>query len=258
MSRLARIVAALLFAGVTTVVVAPAPAFAAACAGVSGVTVVVDFASLGGGVTVACAPSDPTSGIAALKSAGFTAETVYNSAFVCRLNGKPTPEQDKCAVTPPVSAYWSFWHAKPGGTWNYSSLGADSYDPGPGTVEGWAFGAGKPPSIAPPALVTRPAPTTPAPKATTRPAPPSAASTPPPATSTSTVQTTTPSPSPTTPAMTGSEAPPPSYPPDPPVGTIAGIAVVAVVAGTAGLSVWRRRRSAARDDNGEALGRVSS
>jgi hypothetical protein len=46
--------------------------------------------------------------------------------------------------------------------------GAGGYNPQPGTVEGWAFGAGGRPGIAPPAA---PAPPPPAPKPTTKPAP---------------------------------------------------------------------------------------
>ncbi|MEW2378605.1 hypothetical protein AB0883_21250 [Micromonospora sp. NPDC047812] len=149
--------AGLLAAAVATVAltaVEPAPraAHAAACTGTSGVTVVVDFAALGGGVQVACAPGDPATGVAALQGAGFTVTGTqrWGLAFVCRINGKPTVATDPCVNTPPATAYWSYWHASSGGAWSYSTSGASSYNPAPGTVEGWSFGAGAPPSIAAP------------------------------------------------------------------------------------------------------------
>ncbi|GAA3753588.1 hypothetical protein [Micromonospora maritima] len=150
-TRIAGLLAAVLAAVALTTVPA-APARAAACTGTSGVTVVVDYAALGGGVQVACAPGDPATGIAALQGAGFTVTGTqrWGLAFVCRINGKPTAATEPCVNTPPVTAYWSYWHATSGGAWSYSSSGASSYNPAPGTVEGWSFGAGAPPSIAAP------------------------------------------------------------------------------------------------------------
>src|SRR5207253_9152237 len=121
-----------------------------------------------------CAPGDPASGLAALRGAGFTPTRAAQEPgyFLCRINGKPA--NDPCERTSPANAYWSYWHAKPGGTWTYSSLGPADYDPKPGTVEGWAFGAGKPPS-SPPPTATAPTPAatakaTPAPARTPAPA----------------------------------------------------------------------------------------
>uniref|UniRef100_UPI003F831AF7 hypothetical protein n=1 Tax=Actinosynnema sp. TaxID=1872144 RepID=UPI003F831AF7 len=121
----------------------PAPASAAAC---DGVTVVVDFGALGG-VRTGCAPGDPASGIAALNSAGFPhAYVPRQPGLVCQISALPSP----CNGAP-ASAYWSYWHAPAGGSWTYSSSGAGSYNPAPGSVEGWSFGAGSPPALAPPA-----------------------------------------------------------------------------------------------------------
>lgn len=70
-------------------------------------------------------------------------------AFICRIGysghqgGRqyPTPQQDDCVLTPPASAYWSYWHADPGQkTWTYSQLGAMLYKPKPGSVDLWIFG----------------------------------------------------------------------------------------------------------------------
>ena len=128
------------------------PALAAKCSPNTGVTVVVDYGPLGGGVVTNCYLGDPPTGLAALQGAGFTVTGTqrWGLAFVCRINGKPTPAQEPCVNTPPASAYWSYWHASPGGTWSYSTLGASSYNPAKGKVEGWRFGSGQQPSITPP------------------------------------------------------------------------------------------------------------
>jgi hypothetical protein len=43
--------------------------------------------------------------------------------------------------TPPASAYWAFWEARPGQTtWTYSQQGAVGYHPAPGSVSLWVFG----------------------------------------------------------------------------------------------------------------------
>ncbi|MFJ8578336.1 hypothetical protein [Micromonospora sp. NPDC093277] len=151
--RLAGLLAAAVTAvALTAVEPAPRVAQAAGCTGTSGVTVVVDYAALGGGVQVGCAPGDPATGLAALQGAGFTVTGTarWGLAFVCRINGKPTAATEPCVNTPPATAYWSYWHAPPGGSWSYSTSGATSYNPAPGSVEGWSFGAGAPPSIAAP------------------------------------------------------------------------------------------------------------
>ena len=127
--------------------VATAPlASAAACSGTGGVTVVVDFGSLGGGVVTACAPGDPATGLAALTGARFTYAFVPRiPGFVCQINVKPNPCNGG-----PSTAYWSYWHAPRKGAWTYSATGAGAYNPAQNTVEGWAFGAGTKPRITPP------------------------------------------------------------------------------------------------------------
>ncbi|MET8757879.1 hypothetical protein [Lentzea sp. NPDC004782] len=150
----------------------PVPASAADC---DGVTVVVDFGSLGGGVQQGCAPGGPASGVAALTAAGFGYTYASRQpGFVCRIDGKPGADADKCVNTPPASAYWSYWHASAGGSWVYSNQGAATYVPARGSVEGWAFGAGAQPGTAPPTAAPAPAPQPPAPQppAPKPPAPP--------------------------------------------------------------------------------------
>jgi len=141
-------------AGLALIVADPSPraADAAACTPGTGVTVVVDFTAFGLGVQTGCRLGDPPTGLNALQGAGFTVTGTqrWGLAFVCRINGQPTPAQDPCVNTPPLTAYWSYWHGTPGGTWTYSSVGASSYNPAIGTVEGWRYGSGQAPSITPP------------------------------------------------------------------------------------------------------------
>lgn len=141
-------VAVLLSAALVTLVTGAAPASASACghAHKKGVTVVVDFRHFHGKVNVRCDAKRPSTGLAALRKAGFSYSFVPRQpGFICRIGKKP----NKCNGAP-STAYWSYWHAKPGGKWVYSKLGAGSYHPKAGWAEGWAFGNGKPPGISPP------------------------------------------------------------------------------------------------------------
>ncbi len=102
-----------------------------------------------------CAPGDPSSGVAALREAGFTPTRAAQQAgyFLCRIDGKPAT--DPCQRASPADAYWSYWYAEPGGTWKYRGSGPADADPAPGSVEGWAFGDGKAPSVPPPARTSQ-------------------------------------------------------------------------------------------------------
>ena len=126
---------------------APRTAVTAACTSTTkGVTEVVDFTKLGGKIETACDPTNPKTGLAALTGAGFTYTFVPKyPGFVCTIDKLPNP----CNGAP-ATAYWSYWHAKRGGKWVYSSSGAGTYKPAPGSVQGWAFGDGKAPGISPP------------------------------------------------------------------------------------------------------------
>ncbi|MFI7025481.1 hypothetical protein ACIBMZ_22480 [Micromonospora sp. NPDC049900] len=181
-----------------------APAQAAGRAGhcpdADGVTVVVDFKELGGGVVVRCAPGDQATGLSALKNAGFQiAGTLrWGEGFICRIEGKPAAATEKCVDTPPASAYWSYWHAPDGGSWTYSDRGVLNRKPPAGSFEGWSFSLNRSADNAPrPAVApNRPAP----PPRTTPPAPP------PP-------RTSAPAPPPPVPAPPPPGAPPPVAPP---------------------------------------------
>ncbi len=142
-------------AGTTaSLVVTAAPAGAQPvgdCSATTGVIVVVDFAHWGETIERGCAAT-PTTGYGALRTAGFaTAGDVQDgSAYVCRIDTEPAAAQTPCTTTPPISAYWSYWHAVAGqATWSYSQTGAMSYQPPVGSVTVWVFGAGTRPTFSP-------------------------------------------------------------------------------------------------------------
>ncbi len=245
-----------------------------ACPGTTGVTVVVDFASLGGGVVIGCAPGAPASGLAALVKAGFPyVEVSTVPGFVCRIGGLPGPDTQNCSNTPPANAYWTYWHASRGGSWAYSQAGAGYVKPAQGSVEGWAFLSGTTltaPSAAPPAAAQpTPKPTLqptpkPTPKATATPRPtatPPAGSTAAPSASPVEIptETATPSPEPSDSAVPSSPSPsaspaaaapaPTALDPAPaadttgsPVGTLVGGALILLVVG-GGVLFARRGRT---------------
>ena len=168
-----------------------APSQNQACTDNVGVTVVVDFGDLGGGVNVRCAPGPVSSGLDAMSRAGVAYRTTLRfNGFVCRIAGQPA--SDPCQTASPANAYWSYWIAARGGSWCYSNFGAGSRTPPPGSIEGWSFalnrsGASTPPPRYPvPAAVagTKPNPvpashcTVPAELPAQPPPPPSPATTP--------------------------------------------------------------------------------
>jgi hypothetical protein len=111
----------------------------------TGVTVIVDDHNLGEGkIYVGCALGEQADGAEALIHAGFHAEgtSEYGLGFICRIDGEPTPAEQTCEHTPGASAYWTYWHGKPGGQWGFSGCGAESCKPAIGSVEGWGFNAG--------------------------------------------------------------------------------------------------------------------
>ncbi len=106
----------------------PAPAQAATCGSAHGVTVVVDFHQLGGGVQTFCDTTSPGSRTAdaQLRDAGHSLTYVQRQpGFICRIDAKPA--DDPCVNTPPADAYWSLWWSDgKSGTWTYSGQGSAS------------------------------------------------------------------------------------------------------------------------------------
>lgn len=155
------------------------------CTDSTGVTVVVDFQELGGGVVVRCFPQPTSSstGLSALQGAGFTPTGTIRSGlgFICRIEGKPAKADEPCIDTPPATAYWSYWYAPNGGSWKYSNLGVSNHKVILGGFEGWSFAKDKTAAtLSPPRVAPRHAITTPTP-AQSPPKPPAATPTPQPA-----------------------------------------------------------------------------
>lgn len=134
--------------GVTFDLVPAAASTDGACPTAEGVTVVVDFQELGGGVAVRCATGNLPTGFAALDAAGVDYQTTVRfSGFLCKIAGLPT--NDPCINASPATAYWSYWLAPRGGQWCYSHWGAGNRTPPPGTVEGWSFSMNRNASTSP-------------------------------------------------------------------------------------------------------------
>lgn len=133
-----------------------------------GVTVVVDFAKLGGETVVRCAPgSQPRTGLETLKAAGFQVDGVqrWGEAFICRIEDRPSATEviplagnedyrETCIDTPPSTGYWGYFHAQNGGTWVYSGAGGKNRTVVTGSFEGWSYalnadGANQVPDIVP-------------------------------------------------------------------------------------------------------------
>lgn len=249
----------------------------------TGVTLVIDYQQLGGGIATYCVTglTAAQTGWDVLKAAGVTvAGTVHDGqSFACRLNGRPGPGQvipitgepgytEKCVDTPPQSAYWSYWWARPGGQWTYSQVGAMSRRVVLGGFEGWSFALNATPSTLPPprqkpvrlpaptATPKRPRPSTPSPQppgdAGTTATPRQPSRTPTPSTSGQPSPAASSSqPGPAQPSqvvdMSLPEAPPPSKS-NTAATVLALLALVGLVLAAAGIVV--RRRRAARDSFG--------
>ncbi|RAJ58120.1 prenyltransferase/squalene oxidase-like repeat protein [Streptomyces sp. KhCrAH-43] len=134
---------------VTLVTVTPAAAAGPVgdCTATEGAVVAVDFGPFGGKVERGC-DTTPTTGYDLLHDAGFTTEGTQHDGpgFICRIgfgSGTPYPtaKQEACVLTPPATAYWSYWTASPGSNrWTYSQYGAMSRKLKDGDVDAWVFG----------------------------------------------------------------------------------------------------------------------
>ncbi|MFJ6297350.1 prenyltransferase/squalene oxidase repeat-containing protein [Streptomyces griseoviridis] len=120
------------------------------CTATKGVVVAVDFGPFAGKVERGC-DTTPTTGYDLLHEAGFsTTGTEHDGpAFICRIGygsfnsgtQYPTPDKESCVLTPPATAYWSYWTAAPGqDTWSYSQYGAMDRKLKDGDVDAWVYG----------------------------------------------------------------------------------------------------------------------
>jgi hypothetical protein len=248
-----------------------------ACSPTSGVILAVDFSHWGGPLLRSCGTT-PTAGYTLLNQGGWrTAGTSHDGpAFICRIGYAgfqggtqyPTAATEACVVTPPASAYWSYWRAGPGqNSWSYAQVGPMSDHPAPGSVELWTFGATNvtgtqgAPKVTPAALRAKTPTPTPSPSRSIAHPPP----TPKPATAPAAGSTTAPTPgaqatpgdpvSPTPSAAAGGtavagtaaaaavDAPPATARSSAgsPLPLLGGLALVVLLGGAGGLARWRRR-----------------
>lgn len=132
------------------------------------VTLVIDASRAGGGLSTVCVSNFSGNGLNLLDAAGVSHEGTAKdgASFVCRLNGLPSADQESCVTTPPMSAYWSYWSATPGGSWGYAARGVTGAVT-VGSYVGWSFGSMQAPGVGTPAW----APATPPPAPDPIPAP---------------------------------------------------------------------------------------
>lgn len=251
----------------------PVPATAATCSG-TGVSVVVDFGALGGGIRTGCDASGNRKAAQAFERTGNHLEYAQRQpGFVCRVDAAPA--NDPCINTAPADAYWGLYWSDGTSGWKYASTAVGSLTlPAGGSVAfSWQNGGGDPPGIAPasaapatqaPARSPTPAPT-PTKKASTKPAPvatpggtssasstPTAAGSPSVSTSASAkpsstdspASTTTASPDASAAARSGAMVDAPSTDPADADGLAwwVPMAVLVLLAGGGGAAWWTRRR----------------
>jgi hypothetical protein len=162
--RLLRLLAAIVLVAAGSTAVAASPASAASCATASGVTVVVDFHELGGGVQQLCdAGGGGKYASTVFGESGFSLTRVQREqGFVCRVNNAPTTDQESCVNTPPADAYWGLWWSNgTSGTWTYASAGVDSQKvpAGSSVALSWNGSSTKsPPRSTPPSHAASPSP----------------------------------------------------------------------------------------------------
>lgn len=275
--RLSLAAAAVVLTAAAVPLVVAAPATATTCDPGSGVSVVVDFKSLGGGVQTVCdAAGGGTKASTLFTRNGFELSYAQRQpGYVCRVEGVPT--SDPCVNTSPASAYWGLWWSDgKSGKWTYASLGAQSLTIPAGGSVGFAWddvdGSVTPGAAPPKQAAASPTPTPtakPTPTPTVKPSP-SVRPTPTPTVTESSTPTPTPTrtstPTPSeTPTPTESTSPSASATPTPTASdtpatdvvepasaavdldddglpTWVPIAVIAVLFAGAGLVVAQRRR----------------
>jgi hypothetical protein len=144
---IARIVAGAVVAPATVLVVTAPPAAAEFCGTGGGVSTVVDFGALGGGVRRECGSGSDAA--AAFGSDHNLEQHPRQPGFVCRIDGAPA--DGDCLKT---DKYWGLFVSDDGGPWVYASAGAygQPVDDGDAVAFVWQSSASRrSPGVAPPA-----------------------------------------------------------------------------------------------------------
>lgn len=158
--RLPRLVAAAALAAAAGVVLPATPSSAATCSGDTGVSVVVDFSLIGGGVVTGCVADGGGDAAASLFEVDHDLTRVQQfPGAVCKVDN--TPADAACQNMPPTDAYWGLFWSDGSGGWVYSSEGVDSLDvPDGGSVAfAWQDGGDRDyPGVAAPQTADEPSP----------------------------------------------------------------------------------------------------
>jgi hypothetical protein len=110
--------AAVLVTAAATLALPVAPAQAAYCSGGTGVSVLVDFGTLGGGTATGCGGGASVAS-SAFEKAGFPLTPhPQQRGFVCQVKGEPA--DGDCMGT---TSYWGFFVSDDGKGWVYASQG---------------------------------------------------------------------------------------------------------------------------------------
>ena len=151
----------------------PAPATAAGYCSGSGVSVVVDYGALGGGIQKFCDASGNRNGAQAFENTGnHLSYAQRQPGFVCRVRG--IPASDPCVNTSPADAYWGLYWSDGTSGWKYASVAAGSLTVPAGATVAFSWqngGTADPPGTtpAPPLSAAQPSTTASSPKPTTAP-----------------------------------------------------------------------------------------
>lgn len=100
------------------------------CETAEDVPVVIEFGSLDGEDTIVCAQHGAgKTGLEAISDTGIEIEESSGAMpMVCRIEGQPTPAQEKCGNALNGPGYWAFMVAKEGKDWGYASVGLQEYE----------------------------------------------------------------------------------------------------------------------------------
>lgn len=125
--HLVRLAAAALVAAAAGVIWPLAPATAATCPSSAGVSVVVDFTKLGGGIATTCVADGGGENAGTIFEVDHDLTRVQQfPGAVCKVDD--TPADAACRTMPPSDAYWGLFWSDGDGGWTYSSEGVDSLE----------------------------------------------------------------------------------------------------------------------------------